>query len=69
MSNLALLTTDTDFDDLHTMAEGRKHAVRLDREKLKRLLVDYTVLYNAVRDHTALKVSVPKPARVRVQLK
>lgn len=64
---ILLLTSDDTFNDLHELADSHAKAIKINREELARLLVDYTAMYNALRAKGL--VQVPTPARTRARLK
>lgn len=65
-----LLTSQDDLDSLYKLVDGKKQSIKVDRQKLDRLLIDYGVLTNAVQSSTSFKLIEPaKAARARVRLK
>lgn len=58
----------TAFERLHKIADGRKSEVRVSREELGKLLMDYSVLLAAVSQSTGFKVIEPTTPRQRPRL-
>jgi len=64
---VTLLTAQSSFESLHRLADGRKAVVSVDRDLLLHLLIDHTVLVQAVKN-SGLKIVEPKPLRQRPTL-
>lgn len=60
-----LLTTEATLEELYPLADGKKRVVRVNRDALNHLLIDYGVMLNALRGSATFKVVVPKPHRQR----
>jgi hypothetical protein len=46
-----LLTPLDDYHDLHVIADGRRSTVKVDRQKLQNLLIDHSIMINALKKH------------------
>jgi hypothetical protein len=57
---ISLLTPQHTFERLHALVEGRRAAIRVDGEVLKRLLIDHSVMFAALKGagHAVIE---PKP--------
>lgn len=66
MQQVKLLVDETTLKELEALADGRKRAVRVDREALEKLLIDYGVMYNAITNNRGLfTVTEPQTAPKR----
>lgn len=63
-----LLTSNDAFDQLHATADCKKTTVRVGREQLSRLLVDYSVMLAALNSSTQFRVIEPVAFRQRPRL-
>lgn len=64
-----LLTNQDDLDTFHKLVDGRKKEIKVDREKLYRLLIDVGVLTNAIQSSSTFRLVTPEPKRQREKLK
>lgn len=63
-----LLTSTDVFDRLHQLADGRKAKVTVDRDELRQVLVDYSVMLASLHKASGYQVIEPKPRRERPRL-
>lgn len=71
-TSVNLLTTPEQLRECEALADGRKHIVRVDREALDRLLIDYGVMRNAILSHKGtftLTEPTAQPRRQRTPLR
>lgn len=64
MAVIELLTPLDTFHDLHELADGREGKCRIDKAVLRSLLIDHTVMINALQ-RAAVKVKTEPPKRRR----
>lgn len=57
-----------DVNTLGNIADGRKSTVKVDREMLNRLVLDYSIMSRALSLSTTYRLIEPKPRRKRPQL-
>ena len=59
-----LLTMQDEFERLHAMADGRG-SVRVERELLRHVLIDYSLMLGALHKASGFTVFEPNPKRQR----
>lgn len=64
---VTLLTSKAAFEKLHTLVDSRGRNVRVDRQELLRLLIDHSIMYDALRGSTSFKVEEPTTKRKRIR--
>ena len=57
--NITLLSSSNDLDRLSTVADGRGAVVRISRQELANLIVDYGVMHTALSGSSTFKVTEP----------
>jgi hypothetical protein len=63
---VSLITTQNELEHLHEKTnDGRALAVRIEREALAHLLVDYARLCTALAESTSFKLEEPAKVRTR----
>jgi hypothetical protein len=68
VTRVDLLTTTEVFDRLHRLSDGRKAKVAIDRDELRQVLVDYSVMLACLHRASGFRVVEPKPRRERPRL-
>lgn len=68
MSEVTLLTSQTVYERLHQLADGRAASVKVDRDALSQLLIDHAVLVRALRNKGG-RVIEPAGAPLRRRVK
>jgi hypothetical protein len=63
-----LLTSNDAFHQLHELADGKKSTVRVGRQQLLHLLIDYSVMLAALSGNNGFKVIEPAALRARPRL-
>ena len=58
--NILLLSSSNDLDRLSTVADGRGAVVRISRQELANLIVDYGVMHTALSGSSTFKVTEPE---------
>lgn len=62
-----LTSSEETIRALEALVDGsRKHTVQVNREELDRLLIDYGILVNRVRQSGLFNVTLPQQARKRI---
>ncbi len=69
MYHIDLLIPLETFHDLHELVDTRKATVKVGRDVLAHLLIDYTCMLQALQQHTSLKVRTEPPKRRREVIK
>ena len=64
-----LLTTQDVFERLHKLADGKRANVSVDRDELRQLLMDHSVMLANLHSSTSFKVIEPLPKRIRPRLR
>lgn len=57
---ITLLTGIKDIDNLNEIANSDLKKVRIDADVLKRLLIDHSVMFKALKGNTLIKVKEPE---------
>ena len=66
MTTVELITAEETLEEISHLVDTRKRMVRVDREALSKLLIDYDVMRGALRS-TLFKVTTPtKRPRARL---
>jgi hypothetical protein len=66
--SISLMSSSDDLDRLSTIADGRGAVVRISRQELVNLIVDYGVMHTALSGSSTFKVTEPEH-RERPRLK
>ena len=66
-SQIKLLTSQESFHKMHQMINGRKDTLRIDKQMLTNLLVDYSVMLAALSKVSGFMVNEPRE-RPRLEL-
>ena len=66
--NITLLVSSDTLHELYEACETRKSEVKIDRNILNQLVIDYSVLYQAVQGSSQFKLTEPTK-RQRIKLK
>ena len=67
MTTVELITAEETLEEISHLVDTRKSTVKIDRETLSRLLIDYDVMRGALRS-SLFKVNTPaKRARARLE--
>lgn len=63
-----LLTSTEVFHDLHVAVDNRRQSVRVDRQAVLNLLIDHSVMLNALKG-AGVAANSPAPQRHRAVIK
>ncbi len=63
-----LLTPSPVFEAMCKLADGRKRSVKVNRDQLNLLVMDYQKMLNTLRGSSTFKVEHPQVKRQRPQL-
>ena len=59
-TNINLNTSLTTINKLHELAESSAKSINIDTQILKLLLIDHSVMFQALRDCSTVKIKEPK---------
>lgn len=69
MNRVELLTGQETFERLHKLADGKKAHVSVDRDELRRLLIDHSTMLRSLHVASGYRVIEPAPRRQRPALR